>query len=403
MSARTRSIWWSRSDPPAAAPALREDIEADVLVVGAGVCGAGVALTLAESGVDVAWVDAGRVASEATGRNAGFILQGTAERYDRACAVMGRDRARAVHALSVENHDRMAAVIARYHLRCDYARRGSMQLAGSEREEDELRTSAAWLLEDGFQAELRGRSSLPPALAAHGYRMAVFLPGDGELDPVRFVRGAAESARAKGVRLFEDTPVTHLEAPSPGDVRAQTPHGVIKAQLAVLCTNARVGSLLGFGESTVDPVRGQMLSTAPAPAGVFPIPVYADHGFDYWRQLHDGRIVLGGWRNLDPGAEVGHRDVLHSDIQARMTAFLRSFPGLESLEIEHRWSGTMGFSRDGLPLVGPAPGAPGALMGAGFTGHGFGFAWRSGEALARLVIDGRDPLVDLLSPSRLRA
>jgi glycine/D-amino acid oxidase-like deaminating enzyme len=62
-----------------AAPALRVDIEADVLVVGAGVCGAGVALTLAESGVDVAWVDAGRVASEATGRNAGFILQGTAE------------------------------------------------------------------------------------------------------------------------------------------------------------------------------------------------------------------------------------------------------------------------------------------------------------------------------------
>jgi len=402
VSARTRSIWLANAPVQPARPTLTGTHTADVVVIGAGICGTSTALALAHEGVDVVWLEAGRVAFEATGRNAGFILQGTAERYDRAVALMGRERARTVHALSIENHHRIARTIQQHGLDCGYRMRGSLQLAGTPREEDELRTSAAWLAEDGFEAEVWSAAQLPPALASRGYRMGVFLPADGELDPVRFIRGAAHIATQQGVRLFENSPVQALHAPAPGDVAVHTAGGTVHAQLAVVCTNAKAGQLLGLCAHTVDPVRGQMLATAPAPKGTFPIPIYADHGYDYWRQLPDGRIVLGGWRNLDPSAEVGHTDVLHATIQDRMTAFVRSFPGLENLPIEHRWSGTMGFSRDGLPLVGPAPGAPGALVGAGFTGHGFGFAWRSGEALARVVLDGRDPLVDVLSPARLR-
>lgn len=401
-AARTSSIWLARAPArPLAAP-LVGSVAVDVVVVGAGVCGAAAVWSLARAGVSVAWLEAGEVAGEATGRNAGFVLQGTAERYDRAVAILGRERARAVHALSVHNHQRMSAVVAELGIDCDYRVRGSLQLAGTPHEEDELRTSARWLVEDGFSAEVWSADQLPPALAGRSYRMGVFLPGDGELDPVRFVRGVASAAVGQGVRLFERSPVVALDAGSPGDVTVRTPEGEVKAEVAVVCTNARAGELLGWCADTVDPVRGQMLATAPAPRGTFPIPVYADHGYDYWRQLECGRIVLGGWRNLDPTAEVGHDDRLHTDIQAKMAAFLHSFPGLSGLAIEHRWSGTMGFSRDGLPLVGAAPGAPGAVVGVGFTGHGFGFAWASGEALARLVIDGRHPTVDLLTPSRLR-
>ena len=163
-------------------------------------CGASAALSLSSSGVDVVWLEAGEIAGEATGRNAGFVLQGTAERYDRAVAVMGRDRARAVHALTVHNHERMASVVAELSLACGYRRGGSLQLAGSAREEDELRTSARWLVEDGFQAEVWSKSELPAAHQQHS-GMGVFLPTDGELDPVRFVRGVAQAAVARGAAV----------------------------------------------------------------------------------------------------------------------------------------------------------------------------------------------------------
>jgi glycine/D-amino acid oxidase-like deaminating enzyme len=54
-------------------------------------------------------------------------------------------------------------------------------------------------------------------------------------------------------------------------------------------------------------------------------------------------------------------------------------------------------------MVGPAPGAPGALVAAGFTGHGFGFAWLAGEALATLVTEGQHPVSDTFSPRRFGA
>ena len=142
-----------------------------------------------------------------------------------------------------------------------------------------------------------------------------------------------------------------------------------------------------------------MLCTTPQ-SPIFQRPIYADHGFDYWRQKSDGRIVLGGWRNLDPDNEVGYEETLNTGIQESMTRFLRRFDGLESVQIESRWSGIMGFSRDGLPLVGAIPGNDNILIGAGFTGHGFGFGWLAGQSVATMITDAPDTFANICSPRR---
>ena len=147
----------------------------------------------------------------------------------------------------------------------------------------------------------------------------------------------------------------------------------------------------------VDAVRGQMLATAPDKP-LFPQPIYANHGYDYWRQDHQGRIVLGGWRNLDPENEVGHDETVSPSIQDNMEAVLRTGGG--EAPVSHRWAGIMGFSRDGLPIVGPVPGQPAAVVGAGFTGHGFGFAFSAGVGLADLITEGTNPVVSMFTPHR---
>lgn len=373
--------------------------EAEIVVVGAGVCGASAAWALAEAGVRTAWVEARGVSQGASGRNAGFVLQGTAERYSRAVAVMGRERARAVHQASRDNHRAMAEVREALGIDCGYQRRGSLQLAGSEGEEAELLESAALLREDGFSAEVREGAALDAVYREAGFRVGVHIADDGELDPARFVRGVATQAVERGVALFERSPVTAIEAPAPGEAVVRTAQGEVRAQLVLVCTNAYVGEIVPWFADKVDPVRGQMLATAAAPP-LFGCPVYADHGFDYWRQDEAGRVVLGGWRNLDVEGEKGTAEVLHAGIQARMEAFLQRFPGMRGVPVTHRWAGTMGFSRDGLPIVGAVPGMPGALAAVGFTGHGFGFAWLCGRALVELVTEGTSPVADTFSVRR---
>jgi glycine/D-amino acid oxidase-like deaminating enzyme len=393
--------YWLANQPPLSTP-LVADTRCDVAVIGAGLCGASAALALSKAGVDVLLLEADQIAGRATGRNAGFILQGTAERYNRAVTMMGAERARAIHAWTLVNHDRIAETVASEDIDCAYRRAGSLQLAGTDREEHELRESAEMLVRDGFEATLLDSAALGPVYTSAGFNMGVLLPRDGELDPARFVRGVVQAAARHGARVAERTAVTAMDASSPGDVRLETEHGAtVRCELVLVCTNARIGALLPWYADKIDPVRGQMLATAPAPR-IFEWPIYADHGYDYWRQDEHGRVVLGGWRNLDPSSEVGLADQLHMGIQEKMARFLERFEPLRGVPVTHRWSGIMGFSRDGLPLLGPAPGAGGALAAAGFTGHGFGFAFLAGEALATVALEGQHPFAELLSVRRLR-
>ncbi|MEE2751792.1 MAG: FAD-binding oxidoreductase [Myxococcota bacterium] len=378
--------------------ALEGNVECDIVVIGGGLCGTSAALHLAEMGVRVVLLEGRHLAESASGRNAGFILQGTAERYSRAVSLMGRERARKIHAWTVENHERMAACIRQHEIDCAYQKRGSLQLAGSKEEEVELLESAALLNEDGFAANERAGKDLPFALQNAGFEIGVHLPGDGELDPARLVRGIARAAATQGASIHEQSRVVDLDASEVGDVRVRTSDGEIRAAVAVVATNARAGELLPWFSDKVDPVRGQMLATEPCPP-LFDCPIYANHGYDYWRQDEKGCVVLGGWRNLDPQAEVGHQEVVNMDIQSHMEEFLTRV-GVDA-PITHRWAGIMGFSRDGLPLVGPAPGAAGAVVGTGFTGHGYGFAFLAGAALAQVAVEGTHPFCTDLDPRRL--
>jgi glycine/D-amino acid oxidase-like deaminating enzyme len=61
----------------------------------------------------------------------------------------------------------------------------------------------------------------------------------------------------------------------------------------------------------------------------------------------------------------------------------------------------MGFSLDGLPVLGAVPDVPGALFAAGFTGHGMGMGVRFGLLAARSLLGAHDPAADLFPSARL--
>ena len=211
---------------------LSGTVEADVVVIGGGLCGTSAAYHLAQAGIAVALVEARTISESASGRNAGFLLQGTAERYNRAVELMGRDRARRIHQWSIENHTRMAETINAEGIECAYQKRGSLQLAGSPQEEQELIESAELLTEDGFEATLLDAAALPEALQQAGFTMGVHLPADGELHPARFVQGVGHAAQRHGAQIFEGSRVMALDAGSTGEVRVETEGGEIQAMEA---------------------------------------------------------------------------------------------------------------------------------------------------------------------------
>ena len=367
---------WLDTAPRTAHTRLDGDASADVAVVGGGIAGIAVAYAIAREGGSVIVVERGELASGASGRNAGFVLGGVAENYVAACARYGVDRATRVFRFTYANQVLFRAAIRANAIDCDAAWNGSDQVAGDDAEWQEISESAHQLAAHGVRVRLETAA-----------RTAVF-EEDGELHPVRFVRGLATAAERVGARIHTGTETVSCTA---SEVR--TRGGTVRAAAVVLCTNAYTRHL---APTRVRPVRGQICATAPNATRVFARPAYGHRGYRYWRQLAAGNVLVGGWRDTAVDAEVGEDDGTSDRIQEQLDAFLAEHH--VTARVTHRWGGTMGFSHDGLPYLGRA--ADGIYRCGGFTGHGNGYAMAAGELIAALIRSGHHPDAELFDPDR---
>jgi glycine/D-amino acid oxidase-like deaminating enzyme len=369
------SIWLAETAPDGY-PSLDEDTTADVAIVGAGIAGVATAYHLSHSGANVVVLEARRVAEAASGRNAGFLLAGVAENFVAAARRYGEEQALRIWRFTKHNQKLVREVVAREEIVCDLAWNGSAQIAGDDEEWSEIRLSAERLKKEG----VRVRLSAEEHAAIH--------EDDGELHPVRYVRGLAQAAVTAGARIHERTRATAVTK-----TEIRTDRARVRANAVVVCVNAYSPHLVPL---RVRPVRGQMLATAPVGRRVFERPAYANRGYRYWRQRAEGSLLIGGWRDTAVEEELGEDERTTPRIQDQLERFLRD--RCQEARITHRWAGTMGFSHDALPYVGRLDN--GVFVNAGFTGHGMAFATATGELIADLVLGGKRNETDLFAPGR---
>jgi gamma-glutamylputrescine oxidase len=320
-------------------------------------------------------LEARGVAEAASGRNAGFLLAGVAENFVAASRRYGEDRALRIWRLTKRTQALVRALVAEHEIDCELRWNGSDQIAGDDEEWREVEESA------------RRLAALHVPVSVDAARRAATYADDGDLHPVRWVRGLARAAAAAGARIHETTRVTDVS-----EGVARTERGSVHAGAVLLCTNAYTAHLTA---TRVRPVRGQMLATAPT-RPVFARPAYAKRGYQYWRQTMDGRVVVGGWRDTAAPREIGEDETPTDEIQRQLDAFLRD-RGIDAA-VTHRWAGTMGFSHDALPYVGQT--GPRLFVCGGFTGHGMAFGPASAELVATLIRGGAHQDADLFDPSR---
>jgi len=63
------------------------------------------------------------------------------------------------------------------------------------------------------------------------------------------------------------------------------------------------------------------------------------------------------------------------------------------IDIEYRWSGTFDTTSDGLPLIGPVPGARGVYAAYGYGGNGITFSFLAAQLIGDLIAGSTSPLL----------
>lgn len=351
-------------------PVLAGDAEAEVCVIGLGGTGLScITEALALGARSVIGIDAVGVAAGAAGRNGGFLLSGTSDYHHELVRALGRERAVALTRLTNDEIQRIAAEVPE-HVRFT----GSLRIAAGDEELADCEEQRARMLIDGFPVE-----------SYHGPEgRGILIPTDAVMHPVRRCRTIATRARERGARLHGRTRALEVGA---GAVR--TEHGTIRARHVISCVDGRLELLFPSLEGIVRSARLQMLASAPAPEVAFPRPVSTRYGYDYWQQLPDGSVVLGGGRDIAAEAEWTTDSRPSDAIQDYLTRTLRERLGVRA-RVTHRWGASVAYTTSGRPLFRDLGGSV-QVVGA-FNGTGNVVGALLGRAAAHRALRGHSPI-----------
>lgn len=323
--------------------------EADLCVIGLGGTGLAAVEAGLEAGLRVIGVDAGPIAGAAAGRNGGLLLAGLATFHHDAVASHGRDQALAWYRATMVQRDRLIVSdpVAIHQT-------GSLRVAADVDEHRDLVTMAAAMRAD----------DLPVEWVGHEDTRALLFPDDASCNPAQRCQRLATRLVAAGARLAAHTPVVAVRPD-----RVTTTTGVVRAAAIVVCVDGGLGRVVPSIAARVRPVRLQMVGTAPT-ATVVPQPVYRRWGLDYWQQLADGRLAVGGGRDRGGPPEETETAVVSPPVQQWLDQLVHQIA--PDTTITHRWAAIVGFTDDGIPVCTQVDDGVWAVGGYSGTGNVIG-------------------------------
>lgn len=365
----------------------------DIVVVGGGITGLATAFELARAGHPVAVLEARRVGAMASTWTLGGVRQS------------GRDPAELP--LAQAAIERWAHWHEELGSETGYRRKGNLRLARNDAEAETIRAMVADQRQRGLALEFldnpQAIRALAPALG-EGIVAASFCPGDGHADPDLTIAALAAACRRLGVEIREGTPATALLTAG-GRVRGvETPSGRVEADVTVVAGGVHAPALLASAglRLPLAAKRVCVVQTVPVPP-VFEQVFGVANADCAGRQEISGRFRfttgIGDWPG-DPSAwtEASLRPSI-GEIAGLFARVLPILPVLAAAGLDRIWGGLIDLTPDALPVLDAPAEMPGLVIGAGFSGHGFGIGPVSGTILKALAT-GETTNFDL-SPFRL--
>ena len=355
---------------------------ADIVIIGAGAIGASIAYQLGRRGVrDVVVLERDAVGAGSTSKAAGGIRVQFATRVEIELSLRGL-------AFFKRFEDEMGVP-------CDFHQEGYLFVVTDEPTLARFRDNVA--LQRSMGADVRviapdDARALVPSLNMDDALAAVWGPMDGHASPNDVVQAYAAQARARGVRIVEDTPVTGIVVERDRVAGVLTPAGAIATPLVVNAAGPwapLVGRMAGL-DLPVDPRRRHIFVTDAFDGIRHPLPLVTDTGSGFYCRSEQGAILMSPG---DIGAVTEYEArVDWSVLEVAVEKAIRRIPALEGAQVRHAWAGLRPLTPDGRAILDWAPGVEGLYLAVGFCGHGFQHSPGVGETVAEVLLDGRSTL-----------
>lgn len=367
-----RSIWRETCEIPGR-QRLEKEIQADVVVIGAGMAGILIADRLQREGKKVVVLEAGRMAGGQTQNTTAKITSQHGAVYGKMTAQLGEERA----ALLIRaNEEAIAAYrqkIREENIACDLEERDAW-IYGDDREL--LEQEAALGRKLGAAASFVEEVKLPVEAAG-----AVRVNGQAQFHPLKFLRAVSES-----LTVYEHSQVRKVE-----DCRVETEQGSVEAESIVFACHYPFLRYPGMYAARMYQERSYVLALEKA-AQVD--GVWLGVGEETCSFRNYGRYLLlgGGGHRAGQNADGGKYALLRA--KAKLW-----FP--ESREAAC-WSAQDCMTADGIPYIGPyASGKPNWFVATGFGKWGMTTSMVAAELLTAQICGRDHPYAEIFGPHRV--
>lgn len=374
---------------------LAHPITTDVVMVGAGITGALLASTLAETGVDTIILDRRPPGRGSTAASTALLQFEIDTPLMHLADQIGMPNAAQAWRRSYRAVADLAATVTRLGLACDFRPRTALYLPG-----DVL--GAGGIAEEG---RLRRAIGLPSAflsareLAAHAGidRSAALLShGAADVNPLQLTIGLLGHAVRNGGHLF--TPAELAEVvPLTNRVEMVTTDGIeLQARALVFATGYELAA--GVPSEGHHHTSTWAFATPPQPQKLWPhadLIWEAADPYIYIRTTRDGRVIVGG-EDEDLDDEAARDRLLPAKTAALQVKLAQLFPGID-VSADFAWAGTFGASDTGLPSIGAVPGMSNCYAVLGYGGNGITFGVVAAGLIRNLICGENDPETDLFA------
>ena len=327
----------------------------DIAVIGSGIVGLNAALHIIKTqpSLKVVVLDSGFLPSGASTKNAGFACFGSVSELLDELETSSEDEVLQVLELRWKGLQKLRKNLGDHRL--DYQQLGGFEIfTHADRDLSERCIQSIPYLNELVKTVI-GQSDIYAVrnekIAEFGFQgIGTLIENryEGQIDTGKMMRSLLTQVQGQGVLTLNNCRLLNLHHEELG-IRLETSQGDLFAKKVVVATN---GFATGFfPELNMVPGRGQVLVTEKVADLKVKGTFHYDKGYYYFRNI-DGRILLGGGRNLDFQGEETFEFGLTDQIQNRLEELLHMIiaPGRD-LKIEQRWSGIMAFGDKLQPII----------------------------------------------------
>lgn len=366
---------------------------ARIVIVGGGIVGASVAYHLAQRGeTDVLLLERDKFTSGTTWHAAGLVGQLSASRN--------------MTQLRKYTTELFAGLEKETGQATGFMQRGSLSVARTQARFEELRRQAAMARTFGLEvdvipvAEVAERAPLANIADLVG---AVYLPGDGQTNPIDTTIAFVKGARAKGLTLLEDSPIDEIMVENGKAVGVRTAQGDVRADIVVNCAGMWARELADKAGAVTPLFAAEhfYIVTDEIPEISRSMPVMRDmDGCAYFKE-EVGKLMVG-W--FEPIAKPWGRGGVPKDfifgtlpedfghIEPLLEMAAERMPILNDVGIQLFFNGPESFTPDDRYLLGESPDVKNLFVAAGFNSIGIASSGGAGKVLADWILDGNPPM-----------